>query len=80
MAFVQTGLRCPSCDELIDAAKHVSFDDAIKPKPGDYGVCFYCAQVLEYIPEGIRAAEMTIDLVAELAPVITAIKKLRGLA
>jgi hypothetical protein len=38
--------RCPSCGKKIDAATHL--EEHVRPKPGDFTVCFGCAVLLRF--------------------------------
>lgn len=37
---------CPACGHVVDSA--TSIGGKTQPKPGDVGVCLYCAAYLEY--------------------------------
>jgi hypothetical protein len=39
--------NCYKCGRLLDASSHIN-DANIKPNPGDFTICIYCASVLVF--------------------------------
>jgi hypothetical protein len=46
-----TPTRCPACGVVLDAATSPQ-DRQLRPRPGDYSVCMYCATPLVFTEDG----------------------------
>lgn len=54
---------CPACGQQIisDSLPH---DERARPKPGDYGICIYCAVLFTYNADLSRRVMTTAEIVA----------------
>jgi len=51
------GKSCPDCGKVLDATSGSDHDNA--PRPGDYGVCIYCAGIHQFADDlSIEAVTM----------------------
>lgn len=55
---------CPTCGKKLDAATCMSSD--AQPRPGDYTVCLYCANVLRF-RDGMKLAVLSLEDAEDLA-------------
>jgi hypothetical protein len=56
--------RCPTCNEVLDAATRSDGGDAM-PSAGDYSVCFYCGSFLTFLPD-MQLRLLSVEEVAAL--------------
>jgi hypothetical protein len=71
---------CPTCGKKLDAGSTVD-NRNVAPEPGDYSVCIYCGQGLQYIEglklEAIKDTDMPVYALEQIRRVRMAIARVR---